>query len=220
MSAHSLIPTLRLALLDIFVPVACAGCGDSGASPCPRCSALLAHIPAHALSIPDIDAPIFAKSQYKGVTRRLLLAHKDGGRNGLTTPLGLALADAVKQSLTAVVPPPGKLVLVPVPSRSVNIRRRGRFTTGELAHVARKDLPFPAVVESLLRITQPVLDQVGLSRAQRQSNMEFAMTSLPGNADVVIVDDVITSGASVREAYRALTHAGHNVISIAAVCAR
>jgi predicted amidophosphoribosyltransferase len=220
-------PSLRAtvhAWAQLVAPLSCAGCGAPDVSPCPACCVtLLRSVPRvvqHRLHV-----PVIAATAYAGPARRLVLMHKDRGLASLATPLGAALGVAVQRVVATVVSAVPVVQLVPVPSRRMNLVRRGRSTVAELAQAACRELGNGSTVESVLRVCQPLRDQVGLSADQRQRNLAGAfVTSRPaheatrGKVPVVVVDDIVTSGATSAEAVRALEAGGYWVVGVAAVC--
>ena len=201
-------------LLDLVLPRDCAGCGAVGRTLCEGCSAALAHPRQHR---PDPCPPglpaLVAAASYDGVVRSALLAHKERGRLGLARPLGRALAGAVRG-----LAPPRRVVLVPVPSSRAAVRERGQDHARRLARAAARTLP-GAVVQPLLVPARTVADQSGLGTAARAANLAGALRvrrpvrGLP----VVVVDDVVTTGATLAEAARALRAAGADVVGCAVV---
>ncbi|MGW5614789.1 ComF family protein [Streptomyces sp. NPDC003877] len=117
---------------------------------------------------------------------------------------------------TAEVPgraPWAPLLLVPVPSGRRAVRARGHDPARRIALAAAADLRrggLPARVLGVLRQRRAVADQSGLNSRQRLANLAGALTVVPGGAGllregpVVLVDDVMTTGASLAEAARAL----------------
>ena len=98
-------------------------------------------------------------------------------------------------------------------------------TVAELAQAACRELDNGSTVESVLRVCQPLRDQVGLTADQRRRNLAGAfVASRPaheaarGKMPVVVVDDIVTSGATSAEAVRALEVSGYWVVGVAAVC--
>jgi predicted amidophosphoribosyltransferase len=165
-------------------------------------------------------------TDYAGVVRSLVLAHKERQRLGLRPVLGRLLAQAV----AAAVTPDGPVLLVPVPSRRAVIRARGHDPTRAMARRAADRLSrlgYDVVSRPLLASRGPVLDQSGLSATERAANLSGSMWC-PGSrrvvgwrpwAQVVVCDDVLTTGATAREAQRALEAAGFTVAAVAAVAA-
>ncbi|MDY0816108.1 ComF family protein [Kitasatospora purpeofusca] len=206
-------------LLDALLPAPCAGCGADLGHLCPECRHLLATTPpTPAAALPGAHAA----APYDGPVRRLLLAHKERGALGLAGPLGDALARAVRSAL-GPFPGPAPLLLVPVPSARAAVRARGHDPTLRLARAAagalrREGLEARAL--PLLRHARPVADQAGLSAAERHRNLRGALTvrppgrfrrsdrSGPAGFRPVLVDDLVTTGASLVEAARALSAAG------------
>jgi predicted amidophosphoribosyltransferase len=214
------------ALLDLVLPQPCAGCGSVHAAWCESCAALLAAAARSPLGRcrPDPTPTGFpaaaAAAAYAGPVRGALLAHKERGRLGLGRPLGRALAAAV--SCLAL---PGDVVLVPVPSSRAAVRERGHDHALRLARSAAAALTAggqPARVHPLLAPVRHLGDQSALGAAGRAANLAGAFgvrADVPFGYPVVVVDDVVTTGASLVEATRALEAAGAMVHGAATVAA-
>lgn len=190
-------------LLDLVLPSACAGCGLPGRLLCDGCDAALTDRPGRR-ALPGLD--VACAGPY-GTARGALLAHKERGRLALARPLGAALAAAV----TALALP-GPLVLVPVPSSRAAVRARGHDHARRLAREAARSLTacgLPATVAPLLVQARRTQDQAGLDAAARADNLAGAL-ACRGRPDgpLVVVDDVVTTGATLAEAARALRAAG------------
>ncbi|MER7130502.1 ComF family protein [Streptosporangium saharense] len=218
------------ALLDLVLPPRCAGCDAAGALVCPRCAALLHGEPERRT--PDPSPPglpeCWSAADYTGAVRRALLAYKELGRTALAAPLAGALALAVAEAAGR-----RPVVLVPVPSSRLAGRRRGHDPVNRLADLAAAYLRaagWPATAERLLLQRRRVADQAGLSSSQRAANLSgaFRVTAgrngaVPrfwdGSGAVVLVDDIVTTGATLAEAARALRAAGIAVPLAATVAA-
>jgi predicted amidophosphoribosyltransferase len=203
-------------LFDLVLPCCCAGCGGAGRALCRDCARLLDRPRAHRPDpCPPGLPPLRAAAPYLGAVRAVLLAHKEQGRQLLARPLGVALAGAV-----AALPPPPRVILVPVPSSAAAVRVRGHDHALRLARAAARRLP-GAVARPLLVPAREVADQAGLGAADRAANLAGALTArrdLTG-LPVVVVDDVVTTGATLTEAARALRRAGAQVHGAAVVAA-
>jgi predicted amidophosphoribosyltransferase len=199
-------------LLDLVLPRDCAGCALPGRTLCPACAAALTGPPAvhRPTPAPPGLPPLVAAAAYDGVVRSLLLAHKERGRLALARPLGTALAGA------ADVLGRGP-VLVPVPSSPTAVRARGHDHARRLAATAARRLGVGCRV--LLVQARSVQDQAGLDAAARSANLEGALRARRrvDGLEVVVVDDVVTTGATLVEAARALTAAGARVRGAAVV---
>ncbi|MEU5763472.1 ComF family protein [Nocardia sp. NPDC047648] len=209
-------------LLDLVLPSACAGCGRSGADWCAACAVTLTGPPVRVWPRTDPGVPCWALGPYAGPARRAVLAVKERGRRDLAKPLGAALAGALAELRS----PRRPLVLVPAPSRSVAARRRGGDPVLRSAAVAAQWLPDTRMVP-LLRVGPEVRDSVGLTPAERARNLEgrvrtapgrFADRGIPANAEIVLVDDVLTTGATARESVRALRHIGLPTHGVLVTC--
>jgi len=227
--------TLLATLSDLALPACCAGCSVGDALLCPDCSHALAAPPGlrwPSPSPPGLPAP-FAVADYDGPARAALLAHKEHGRRALATPLGAALARAIRaasglQSGGEQREGDGALLLVPVPSTRAACRRRGhdpvrRMTLAAAAGLRRTGTP--ATVLPVLRQARAVGDQAGLSARDRAANLTGALAVPPAlcrmvaGRTVIVVDDVVTTGATLAEAARALRAAAADVPAAAVVAA-
>ncbi|MET9732831.1 ComF family protein [Streptomyces sp. NPDC006458] len=108
------------------------------------------------------------------------------------------------------------VLLVPVPSRRAAVRARGHDPARRIALAAAGELRqagTPARVLSVLRQCRPVADQAGLNSRRRRENLAGALAVARGGAGllrggaVVLVDDLMTTGASLAEAARAVREA-------------
>ncbi len=171
----------------------------------------------------------WAASEYAGAVRAMVLGHKERGLFSLRRPLGTLLAVAVQAATVDLV---GPLVLVPVPSRPAVVRARGLDVTSALVDAAVAQLRSagrPASRHRLLAVRGDVGDQAGLDAGQRWANLEGSMRCRGGalrrlarrlpEAHVVVCDDVLTTGATAREAQRALEAVGLGVRAITTVAA-
>jgi predicted amidophosphoribosyltransferase len=165
-----------------------------------------------------------AAGEYAGALRSLVVAHKEHQALALARPLGEVLA-CVARDLAAAVAPPGTPVgLVPVPSRPAVVRRRGHDPLLRATRVAAARLRRTGTAATVRRLLVPagrVADQAGLGAEARAANLAgaFRARRRPGSGLLLVVDDVITTGATAREAQRALEAAGHLVAGVAAVAA-
>ena len=137
-----------------------------------------------------------------------MIAFKERGRAELARPRGTALALAVAAGARGAPDAVGPLRLVPVPSSRAALRSRGRDHVRELTRCAVAELRaagVPAAEARLLQRRGRVRDSAGLSTAQRRANLAgtFALAEgVPVARDgvLVLVDDVVTSGATLTEA--------------------
>ncbi|MEV0245372.1 ComF family protein [Nocardia sp. NPDC050712] len=208
-------------LLDLILPSACAGCDRPGTDWCAACAGALGP-PVRVWPRTDPGVPCWALSPYSGPARRAVLAAKERGRRDLADPLGQALAAA----LTRLRSERHTLVLVPAPSRAAAARQRGGDPVIRMTRAAARWLP-DCQVAPLLRVWWGVRDSVGLTPYERKHNLRGRITVPPARAagpgfaakaEVVLVDDVLTTGATARESVGALAAAGIPARAVLVTC--
>lgn len=224
-------------LMDLLLGARCVGCDQPGRACCARCAAELAG-PASPLSgalAPDGLPPVWWVSDYAGVARAAIVAYKEHGRSGLAGPLGAALGRALGAALDdqpAATGAPGPAavrpvtLIVPVPSAPRATRQRGHDALRQLtraAVAAARRHGHEVRLAPALRQVRRVADQASLTAVERHTNLVGAFgvrhswRRRVDGAAVVVVDDVLTTGATAVEATRALRAAGASVVAGATI---
>lgn len=207
-------------MLDLILPLHCGGCGAPSTRWCDGCARELsvAADQPHVVS-PRVDpqVPVFALGRYAGARRQAILALKEHGRTDLVGPLAAALATGVHRLLSwGIVETP--LTVVPAPTRRSAARRRGGDPVTRLAHTAVAGHPAITVAPAL-RMRALVRDSVGLGITARERNVagRVLLRGRRPATEVLIVDDIVTTGATARESVRVLVAAGVRVAGVLTV---
>lgn len=215
---------------DLVLGAQCLVCGTAGRLLCCGCRASLPRA-GHAVRpapCPAGLAPTFAATPYVDPLRALVLAHKEHRAFALTRPLGEVLAGVVASALD---PRSATVLLVPVPSAPATVRRRGHDPVLRMTRAAAGELRRGGAdvrVARLLRQRDRVADQAGLDASARAANLSgrLAVTGALARVGrsgvavrVVLCDDVLTTGATAREAQRALEAVGLRVSVIVTLAA-
>ncbi|HEV8546002.1 MAG TPA: hypothetical protein VGQ64_06890 [Candidatus Limnocylindrales bacterium] len=216
-------------VLDLALPARCPGCGREGP---PICSACLPRLDAR-LELPagipiglpsDIPPPLLQLewcAPFSGLIRRALHELKYAGEKRLAAPLGEAIARRWRRVGA------GGDLLVPVPVHADRARRRGYDQAELIAGAAARALGLPCV--PLLERARATIAQFDLDRSQRATNVDGAFrlprgTAVGTPADatravrgrwIVLVDDVVTTGATLAACAEPLLQAG--AIGVSAV---
>ena len=230
---------LSAALLDIVFPPACLACRkaiETHGALCPSCWDRMGFIErpycerlgtpfaqdlgAEGLLSPEAIAnpPVYARARAvarfdEGPARQLVHRLKYGDKLDLAKPMGAWMARAGAEILTEAD------MLVPVPLHRNRLWTRKFNQSAELAQVVARHCGVPMDAFALARI-KPTVPQVGLTRTKRAENVQGAFR-VPDEArfrlidrNVVLVDDVLTSGATINAASRALLRGGAKRVDV------
>lgn len=209
------------ALADLALGRCCAGCDRPGTHLCHDCAdQLRPAVRLHTMLrlddvAPGLTVPVLTPLDYAGVCRKALYRFKDHRDLSVTRLLVSALSAALDaaESCSEVA----AHLVVPIPSRRSAIRRRG---FNPIEHVVTRSIAGRGIViERLLRDSRTSPADKALGGADRHAAVAGAfdvcgpITRWP----VIVVDDVVTTGATLREAAATLMHAGVQVVAAAAI---
>jgi ComF family protein len=222
--------------VDILYPPTCLSCRaatDAHGALCPKCWSAMRFIErpycerlgtpfeqdlGEGLLSPQAmaDPPVFARARAvarfeDGPARRLVHRLKYSDRAELARPMGRWMARAGADILIDAD------LLAPTPLHPLRLWRRRFNQAAMLAREVARETGKPCDVNALIRV-KATRSQVGLSRTQRAENMQGAfkvadMAAVKGR-NVVLVDDVLTSGATANAASRALIRAGAKRVDV------
>lgn len=229
-------------LWGALLPVQCAGCLAWDEVLCPSCRSLAA-APALPTAVDGARGPIpgVVLGDYSGPLRRIVLTAKHAARTDVSDFLdeaGAALGTSLREVVAPVGSPPGRVGgvtgrvcaageavtvwVVPAPS-SWRRRLRGRSVALPLARGVARGLASAApagvrvcVVDALtLRVgAGSQSGKAGAARVVGRMGAMRARVAVPMDAIVIAVDDVVTTGATIREMERALGR----LVGVAALC--
>ncbi|WP_345801923.1 phosphoribosyltransferase family protein [Microbacterium sp. AZCO] len=207
-AATALVRSALADALTLLLPVDCAGCGEPDTTLCAACLAALRPAPRRRLLEPGLE--VWSGLVFDGAPARVIRGLKEEGRTGLARALAPALAAAVRSAAGS-----GRVVAVPVPTSRAAFRRRGYRVPDLVARRAGLD------VATILAAARRTADQRGLDRDARRRNVAGSLVARGDRHSLraVVVDDVVTTGATLVEAARALRAAGVEVVGAAVVAA-
>jgi len=210
-----------LSLKDLLFPRFCISCEKYGDFICLKCEAIWLAKPRKT-KVEGIDH--YFIEDYNEYSSRVILAAKEIG-NKLAIKL---LANAIARSIKFAVLEQnfnGQIILVSIPSQKNVIRNRGRDHISDLTSQVINGLSgmgYNANYAPMLRLAKKSKDQSTLNSHERLVNMQNAFTvnnSLNSQDGIFLIDDVITTGASIREGVRAVGEAKITVNGIITACA-
>ncbi len=203
-----------LELLDVVVPRECAGCGGVIVAPaliCERCQKHL-RLPPRQISRPvPLGLPVWAMGPYSDVRRHLIVSMKERGNRAVRSHVA-AVYTAGIEYLRARGEIPEEIVLVPAPTRLNSARARGGDTVEQICEKVAASLPHMRTCTAL-KVRELAADQSDLNAGQRWENMRTAVhltraASQVAGTRIVLVDDVVTTGATLSASAARLRGAG------------
>jgi ComF family protein len=208
-------------LLSLLYPTSCLLCNTGSLMLCPRCEPLL-------WSCTDVyrlhDLNLYSSLHYNEASSRLILAAKED--NDRAAARYLAELMAIRFSRVHRELCRESYLLVPVPSSHAADKRRGYQHMVILARLAAQrislDYGVSCRVEPVLMPARKVADQSQLTAVQRRENMREALRLKPGKvrgeAGIILVDDLVTSGSTMGEALRALRVGSYEPDALLSAC--
>ncbi len=198
-------------LNELIFPSRCISCGALGLALCSQCRrGWNPHF--YQIEIGRDDATcltVYSSVLYSTVAQKIIL----GAKESHLKACDLLVSEAITHSLRRLLAKSSIDFLIPIPSRESAARLRGRQFITDISQGASQAFSIP--IASPLRHRRRVKDQTGLDLQARWNNVEGAFVvegehGLRGN--VLLIDDLVTTGATLSEAARALRYAGITVI--------
>ena len=188
--------------LQLLYPPICIGCRVSGWEFCTPCAREMKS-PIIRSSISGI--PFLAKAHYSKVTAQLILSAKeDNNRNAR-----VILSEAISEILQTL--PGDSFTIIPIPSRTPNNRRRGYEHMPQLLRLVQKTCEKEIYICNGLEIVGRIADQSTLGSRERELNMHGSyrirpkeISGIERGSQVVLIDDLVTSGSTMREGIQTL----------------
>ncbi len=203
-----------MAILDLVLPPACAGCGAFGALLCERCRSAFRPpgAPEDRFVAPDAGVVVgeqlelaVAAFAYANEVRSVLGRVKYAGAARVSASLAAAAEPAFRRLLTVS----GPATLVPVPLHPTRQRERGFNQAALLADAFARLTGLPRA--DVLRRDRATVRQHGLDRAARLRNLAAAFDVADGSVaprSAIVVDDILTTSATMESCAAVLRAAG------------
>ncbi len=195
---------------NLLFPIQCAGCGKWDQELCDACGALChsevaSTVIEDATGIPEVE--LLSLGSYEGPLRSVILTAKHDPHRDLSDFLfqaGITLGAAAARRIRAVGRWPETILVAPAPSSHARRRKRAEIVPiiglGMVDGLGEGGLR-TSLAESTVRLKRRARGQSGLSASERSRGRLGALELgrvVPRNALVVIVDDVVTTGATMR----------------------
>lgn len=221
-----LMRALTTSLFDLTLGRCCAGCDRPGSMLCASCAEALR--PSVRLRrdvdlndvVEDLRIPVVCALDYRGVVRRILYRYKDHGIRQLAVAVAPALIASITYAAVRAGVSSSTVVLVPMPTRRSSIRRRGFDATALVVRRAAANVEV-AGVEPILRDIRSGASAKKAGAREREHGaidaFHIAARTHSPHAPAILVDDIVTTGATIREAASTLVLAGVHVVAVATI---
>jgi len=208
-------------LKELIYPNICLCCGKTGVKICHNCS-------KYWLANPNKSKVenncLFFVTTYDETTSPIILAAKESGNRESVKLIARSITNSISFAILnlGIAQP---INLVSIPSQLSAIRRRGRDHIKDLVQEVITQLNKQNIDAAYLPILKPIKkikDQSDLNGLQRKENMSHAFvvkTSPISQSAVIVIDDLVTTGASILEGVRALSEAKITVDAVVTACA-
>ena len=208
-------------LKELIYPNICLCCGKTGVKICHNCS-------KYWLANPNKSKVenncLFFVTTYDETTSPIILAAKESGNREAVKLIARSITNSISFAILnlGIAQP---INLVSIPSQLSAIRRRGRDHIKDLVQEVITQLNKQNIDAAYLPILKPIKkikDQSDLNGLQRKENMSHAFvvkTSPISQSAVIVIDDLVTTGASILEGVRALSEAKITVDAVVTACA-
>ncbi len=226
--------------VDLFLPPVCLLCGQLlpaaanpqsfctacrlampplGKSNCGRCAqpfpaSSSQHLCTTCLKRPTTFSNVYAACPYQGRVKEAIQQLKYRNQVNLAEPLGQILSESIATAEVGFEPD----CIVPVPLHPTRLRQRGYNQALEISRPLARDLRVP-IITGFLKRTLKTPPQQGLTAVERKNNLRNAFTlNKTISADkILLVDDVMTTGETVRECCRVLLQGNVKEVRVAVV---
>lgn len=193
-------------LNEIIFPHRCLSCAALGPAICSQCR--LGWNPHQYITqLPNLK--VTSSILYSSVASKILLAAKESH----IQRADLLVSQAITHSMRSFLKTSDCSFIVPIPSRRGAVRKRGRQFVTEMSLESSEEFGLPLV--EMIAHSRAVRDQSGLHLLERRNNLAGAFViplQIHRRGKAVLVDDLVTTGATLLEAARALKYAGIEVI--------
>ena len=208
-------------LKELIYPNICISCGKTGVKICLNCSKCWLANPNKSKVE---DNYLFFVTKYDETTSPIILAAKESGNREAVKLIARSIASSISFAILnlGIAQP---VNLVTIPSQLSAIRRRGRDHINDLAQeviIQLNQQNIDAICLPILKPIKKIKDQSDLNGLQRKENMSHAFivkNSPISQSAVILIDDLVTTGASIQEGVRALSEAKITVDAVVTACA-
>jgi len=208
-------------LKELVYPVICLSCSSLGMKICSKCLLMWRVKPIKSYVQ---KYPLYFSADYNKFTGSIILAAKESANKDAIDLLASSIARLIMLAIKDLyIYSP--IVLTPIPSQYSANRRRGRDHIEDLTKVVINKLQASdvfAVYLPLLTPAKKIQDQSNLNSQQRKANMHQAFLTRPSEISIgglILIDDLVTTGASILEGIRALNEAKITVNAVVTACA-
>lgn len=203
-------------LLDLIFPKKCFGCKKEKTFLCQDCKSVLDILNLHQKEkFSPLDDLYFALFYKHPLLKKMIFAFKYQGVKELAFDLANLILDHFQliEKKPQFLNDPSQYFILPIPLSKEKLKFRGYNQAEEIAKVLSQKLKIPILRNVLIKIKE-TFPQIELSEKERKENIKDAFFVKEGvsNKKILLVDDIFTTGATMREAARVLKEAGAKIV--------
>ena len=212
---NSYLSSIGRGISTLIFPETCLVCNYPGSDLCRVCKNRFIPKPKFLLGE---KFSIVSSLPYDDISKKVILLSKEQGLVAAHRILARAISSAISEFRVKT-----RVSIVLIPTQSKSLRRRGINHLEEIGRLIRENTLLNRDFEILnaLEFTRRISDQTKLTESQRASNLHgaFRVRKVRISNPIIVVDDVVTTGSTLREAVRALQERNLTVIGAATACA-
>lgn len=208
-------------LSQLIYPPNCLICFAAGSAICLKCKSSWQQ---DAKVGQVAKTPLYFTNFYNPEAAKIILTAKENGNQIAKDMLAHSIVKSLRKAINDLNLA-GEIALIGIPSSSASIRKRGRNHINDLGNAVvkiAKTNGISVINLPILNISKKVKDQSNLNKLQRMQNMSGAYLANHSESsfkNLIIIDDLITTGASIQEGIRALSVINLRPVAIITACA-
>jgi competence protein ComFC len=201
------------AFLNILFPQKCVGCGAKNEIFCQKCLESLPSAESEIWTSKPVFGPVFAATSYRNETvKKAIRLLKYHGIKVMAEPLASLIFERTKNEILKIATEPAEITIIPIPLSKSRLRKRGYNQTELIANFLSDKLSVRMGTNVLYKAKETISQVEIKDREKRLKNIQgtFKVRNPESikNKIVILIDDIVTTGATLKEASIMLKQSG------------